>query len=300
MKDFLSIKDFSKKEILEILNLAIKIKEERKNGERKPYLDKKTLAMIFEKESTRTRLSFELGIYELGGKAVFLSSNNIQLSRGECIADTARVISSMTDIIMLRTFKQKRIKEFAKYSSVPVINGLTNKFHPVQILSDYMTIIENNLDKNLKVAYLGDANNISNSWMALAFKLGFELNIVSPKGYEVKTKIKKLFKTDNIKIVKDIKEALKGASVVTTDTWVSMGAEEEKEKRIRDFKGFTVNKALMALAKENAIFLHCLPAYRGYEVSKEVLEGKQSRVFAEAENRLHLQKGLMLWLLKNN
>ena len=308
MKHFLTLCDYNSSEIKEIINLAFQIKKETKNGIFKPYLKNKQLAMIFEKSSTRTRVSFEVGINQLGGNGLFLSTRDIQLGRGEPIKDTARVISRMVDLIMIRTFGQERLEEFAKYSNVPVINALTDLCHPVQLLADLMTMIEfKKFDfenpKNTTVAYVGDGNNMANSWVILASKLGFNLKIATPKGYEIDENIKakalEFAKNSAAKIefLYDPEVAVKNADVVTTDTWVSMGQEDEKEKRINDFKGFEVDKNLMSLAK-NAIFLHCLPAYRGYEVSEEVFEEHSDEIFSEAENRLHAQKGLMVWLKK--
>jgi len=260
--------------------------------------------MIFEKSSTRTRVSFEAGIYELGGVGLFLSSNDIQLGRGEPMKDTARVISRMVDMVMIRTYEQEKLEEFAKYSKVPVINGLTDKYHPVQLMADYLTIMEEGLDKDLIVAYIGDGNNMAHSWLNLAAKLGFELRIATPKAYQVNKEILEKAledaKVSGAKIVVgfDPKEAVKDATVVTTDTWISMGQEAEKNMRIKEFRGFMVDEDLMKLANKKAIFLHCLPAYRDYEVSEAVLEGPQSRIFDEAENRLHAQKGIMVWLDK--
>lgn len=302
MRHFLTLRDFSKEEILEILELAHKIKKETKNREFKDYMPKNTLGMIFEKSSTRTRVSFEVGIYQLGGVGLFLSSNDIQLGRGEPMSDTSRVVSSMVDMVMIRTFAHTKIEEFAKYSKVPVINGLTNEYHPVQLMADYMTIQEAGLDKDLVVSYVGDGNNLAHSWLMLASKLGFELRIATPKGYEVQEDILndalEFAKESGAKIVigNDPKEACKGATVITTDTWVSMGQEEEKEQRLKDFDGYIVDDAMMDLGASDAVFLHCLPAYRGYEVSEEVIEGDKSLVFEEAENRLHAQKGVMVWL----
>lgn len=304
MRHFLTLTDYTKEEILEILNLAKKIKKETKNRVFKDYMPKQTLGMIFEKSSTRTRVSFETGIYQLGGIGLFLSSNDIQLGRGEPMSDTSRVISRMVDMVMIRTFEQSKLEEFAKYSKVPVINGLTNEFHPVQLMADYMTIQEAGLDKDLIVAYIGDGNNMAHSWLNMAAKLGFELRIATPKDYEVDDTILKNAlneaKNSGAKIVisNDPKEAVKGSTVVTTDTWVSMGQEDEKEKRVKDFDGYIVDDTMMNLAHKKAIFLHCLPAYRGYEVSQEVIEGPQSLIFQEAENRLHAQKGVMVWLDK--
>ena len=301
MRHFLTLADFSKEEILEMIDLAFKIKKETKNGELKPYMKQKTLGMIFEKSSTRTRVSFEVGIYQLGGQGLFLSSRDIQLGRGEPMKDTARVLSRMVDMVMIRTFSQKKLEEFAEYSKVPVINGLTDEYHPVQLMADYMTMIEYNITNPI-VAYVGDGNNMAHSWLMLASKLGFELRIVTPIGYEVDSDIlreaKNFAKISNakIKISNNPKDAIKGANVVTTDTWISMGQEEEKEQRLKDFQGFIVDDKLMKLAQKNAIFLHCLPAYRGYEVSEEVFEKYSEVIFSEAENRLHAQKGIMVWL----
>ena len=305
MKHFLTLNDFTKDEILEILDLAIEIKKELKNGETKQRMKDKSLAMIFEKSSTRTRVSFEVGMTQLGGHALFLSSRDTQLGRGEPLKDTARVISRMVDMVMIRTYKQKDIEEFASYSKVPVINGLTDEFHPVQLMADYMTMIEHGKDKNPKVAYIGDGNNMTHSWLMLASKLGFELRIATPKGYEVDSSILNQAiqnaKKSGAKIIitNDPKSAVEGVDVVTTDTWASMGQEDEKAQREKDFQGYIVDSDLMKLAKKDAIFLHCLPAYRGQEVSEDVLEGAQSVVFDEAENRLHAQKGIMLWLDKH-
>ena len=302
MRHFLTLKDFTKEEILEIIDTGFKIKKKLKKGKMKPYLKKKTLAMIFEKSSTRTRISFEIGMYQLGGHAVFLSSRDSQLGRGEPMKDTARVISRMADMVMIRTYSQETLEEFARYATVPVINGLTDLCHPVQLLADYMTMIEHGKADNPVVAYVGDGNNMTHSWLWLAAKLGFELRIATPKGYEADQNIRnetiEEAKKSGAKITffDDPKEAVKDADVVTTDTWISMGQEAEKEQRIKDFEGFIVDEAMMQLAKNDAIFLHCLPAYRGYEVSENVLEGSQSVIFDEAENRLHAQKGLMVWL----
>jgi ornithine carbamoyltransferase len=301
MRHFLALKDFTKEELQEMIDLAFKIKKQTKNKEFVPYLKNQTLAMIFEKSSTRTRVSFETGIYQLGGQGIFLSSRDLQLGRGEPMKDTARVVSSMVDMVMIRTFSQSSLEEFANFSKVPVINGLTDSFHPVQLMTDYMTMLEFG-KKDPIVAYVGDGNNMANSWLFLAAIMGFELRVATPKGYECKEEILKealeFAKKSGAKIsiLYDPKEAVKGADVVTTDTWVSMGQEDEKEKRIRDFQGFMVDKKLMTLAKEDAIFLHCLPAYRGYEVSEEVFESHANEIFTEAENRLHAQKGIMVWL----
>jgi len=304
MRHFLTLKDYTKDEIIEITDLAIRIKKETKEKVFKKYMPTKTLGMIFEKSSTRTRVSFETGIYQLGGVGLFLSSNDIQLGRGEPISDTSRVISSMVDMVMIRNDSQKELEEFAFYSKVPVINGLTDKFHPIQLMSDYLTICECGLKNNIIAAYVGDGNNMTHSWLMLAAVLGFELRVATPKGYEVDKKILKealkIAKKSGAKIIisNDPKSAIKGATVVTTDTWVSMGQEDEKEKRIKDFKGYMVDIKMMKLASKKAIFLHCLPAYREYEVSTEVFEKYAPNIFAEAENRLHAQKAIMVWLDK--
>ncbi|MDX1809571.1 MAG: ornithine carbamoyltransferase [Sulfurospirillaceae bacterium] len=304
MRHFLSLFDCTKEEILEIIGLGIKIKREAKVKNYIPYLQHQSLGMLFEKSSTRTRISFEVGIHQLGGQGLFLSSNDLQLGRGEPMKDSARVISRMVDMVMIRTFSQKILDEFAEYSKVPIINGLTDKYHPVQLLADYMTMIEYGKDKNPIVAYVGDGNNMTHSWMMLAGKLGFELRVATPKGYEPLEEIMNDAKMlcaksgGSVSYYNDPKLAVEGADIVTTDTWISMGQEAEKEKRIQDFKGFIVDSELMAEAKDDAIFLHCLPAYRGYEVSEEVFEKYANIVFDEAENRLHAQKGLMVWLDK--
>ncbi len=305
MRHFLTLKDFSKEEILEIIDLAIVIKKETKAKIFKKYMPNQTLGMIFEKSSTRTRVSFETGIYQLGGVGLFLSSNDIQLGRGEPIKDTSRVISRMVDMIMIRNDSQNELEEFSRYSKVPVINGLTDKFHPVQLMADYLTIIEANKSENLKVAYVGDGNNMTHSWLMLSSKLGFDLNIATPIGYEVDSEILAMAQEfakisgATITISNDPKAAVADASVVTTDTWVSMGQEAQKEKRLKDFDGYIVDDALMSLARKDAIFLHCLPAYRGYEVSEEVFESHSDVIFNEAENRLHVQKAIMVWLDQN-
>ena len=305
MRHFLTLKDYSKEEIVEIITLAIQIKKETKENIFKKYMPNKTLGMIFAKSSTRTRVSFETGIYQLGGIGLFLSSNDIQLGRGEPISDTSRVISRMVDMIMIRNDSQEELEEFASYSKVPVINGLTDKYHPVQLMADYLTIIEHDLQNNLRVAYVGDGNNMTHSWLMLAAQMGFELRIATPKGYEVDKDIyfeaMQIAKKTGaiITTTDDPKEAIEGATVVTTDTWVSMGQEDEKEKRIKDFKGFMVDEAMMSLADPKAIFLHCLPAYREYEVSTETFEKHSEVVFSEAENRLHAQKAIMVYLHRN-
>lgn len=301
MRHFLTLKDFTKEELLEMISLAQKIKAQTKTRKFVPYLERQTLGMIFEKSSTRTRVSFETGIYQLGGVGLFLSSNDIQLGRGEPMKDTSRVISRMVDMVMIRTFEQSKLEEFASYSKVPVINGLTDAYHPVQLMTDYLTMLEYGKTDPI-VAYVGDGNNMAHSWLMLSAIVGFELRIATPKGYECDAVIVQealtLAKQSGAKITfgNDPKEAVDGCDVVTTDTWVSMGQEEEKAIRLKAFAGFMVDEALMAYAKEDAIFLHCLPAYREYEVSEETFEKHADVIFTEAENRLHAQKGIMVWL----
>jgi len=301
MRHFLTLKDFTKNEILEMIALAKKIKAETKAKNFVPYMEKQTLGMIFEKSSTRTRVSFETGIYQLGGIGLFLSSNDIQLGRGEPMKDTARVISRMVDMVMIRTFEQSNIEEFANYSKVPVINGLTDSYHPVQLMTDYLTMLECGIE-NPVVAYVGDGNNMTHSWLMLSAKLGFELHVATPIGYECDPKIVQealeIAKESGAKITfsHDPKVAVERANVVTTDTWVSMGQEDEKEERMKAFDGFIVDEDLMSLTQKDAIFLHCLPAYRDYEVSEVIFEKHADEIFLEAENRLHAQKGIMVWL----
>ena len=302
MRHFLTLKDFTKEEILEIIDIGLEIKKNLKSKIYKKELENQTLGMVFEKSSTRTRVSFETGMFQLGGHALFLSNRDIHLGRGEPVKDTARVISSMCDMVMIRTFEHSKIEEFASYSKVPVINGLTDSYHPVQLLADYMTLVEYSAGENIVAAYIGDGNNMTHSWMMLAAKLGFELRIATPMGYEVDQEI--LAEAQEIacesgsviKTMNDPKEAVKGATVVTTDTWTSMGQEEEKEERVKIFSGFMVDDEMMSLASKDAKFLHCLPAYRGLEVSEEIFEKHSGIIFDEAENRLHAQKGLMVWL----
>jgi len=305
MRHFLSLKDFTKSEILEMIDYAVELKKELKEGRETPLLKNQSLGMIFEKSSTRTRVSFEVGMYQLGGQALFLSSRDIQLGRGELMKDTSRVITRMLDMVMIRTFEHEKLEEFAKYSNVPVINGLTEDYHPVQLMADYLTMIENGLDTNAKVAYIGDGNNMTHSWMMLAAKLGMELRIATPKGYEVKEHIKALAETfakeSGAKLIytNDPEVAIKDVDIVTTDVWASMGQEEEQKQREKDFAGYTIDSKMMALADPECKLLHCLPVHRDEEVSEEVFEKNADIIFAEAENRLHAQKGVMAWLDKH-
>jgi ornithine carbamoyltransferase len=295
-KDFLQIPDFSRAELERLFDLAEAMRVGR--YDRRP-LAGKTLAMIFMKASTRTRVSFEVGTYQLGGHALFLSPRDVQLGRGEPIADTARVLSRYVDGIMIRTFAHQDVEELARYADVPVINGLTDLCHPCQILADLLTV-QQHLGgwEGKKFAWIGDGNNMANSWINAAYRFGFELAIACPEGYEPADHLLERARgAATITITRDPKEAIEGADVVNTDVWASMGQEGEQKKRERDFAGYTVDRAMMGRAARDAIFLHCLPAHRGEEVTAEVIDGPQSRVWDEAENRLHVQKAIMAVLM---
>ena len=295
-RDFLAIPDFSAAEVESLFTLAESMRTRR--YDRKPLADK-TLAMIFMKSSTRTRVSFEVGTYQLGGHALFLSPRDVQLGRGEPIADTARVLSRYVDGIMIRTFSHAEVEELAREADVPVINGLTDLLHPCQILADILTIRQQlgGIDGK-KVAWIGDGNNMANSWINAAYVLGFELVLACPEGYDPDPAIlARAEKGGNVRVVRDPAEAARGADVVTTDVWASMGQEEEQAQRARAFKSFVVDTRLMSGAARDAIFLHCLPAHRGEEVTADVIDGPQSRVWDEAENRLHIQKAIMAVLI---
>lgn len=304
MKNLLSLHDLTLNEINEIFKLSEKLKRQLKEGVQHHLLKGKTLGMIFTKSSTRTRVSFEVGMYQLGGYPLFLSSNDIQLGRGETIYDTAQVLSRYIDGIMIRTFKQSDVEELAEYGSIPVINGLTDLMHPCQILADLFTIYEHKGElKGLKLAYVGDGNNVANSLLHGCAKVGMNIAVATPKGYECDSGIIAEAQDDaklsgsNITLTEDPIEAVKGADVVYTDTWVSMGQETEKEHRLKIFSPYQVNSSLFSNAKEDAIFLHCLPAYRGFEVTEEIIDGPQSVIFDEAENRMHVQKAIMTLLM---
>jgi ornithine carbamoyltransferase len=294
--DFLAIPDFSTEELHALFDLA----DRMRRGE---YHDKplagKSLAMIFMKSSTRTRVSFEVGAWQLGGHALFLSPRDIQLGRVEPIADTARVLSRYVDGIMIRTFAHAEVEELAKYASVPVINGLTDLLHPCQILADLLTVRQHLGGWDGKrIAWVGDGNNMANSWINAAYRLGFELTLACPEGYDPDASIlARARECAPVRVVRDPAEAVSGADVVNTDVWASMGQEEEQAKRAKAFAGYTVNGTLMARAARDAIFLHCLPAHRGEEVAAAVIDGPQSRVWDEAENRLHVQKAVMTMLM---
>jgi ornithine carbamoyltransferase len=295
-RDFLAIPDFSRQELVALFELAERM---RSGSYSRTPLAGKTLAMIFMKSSTRTRVSFEVGTYQLGGHALFLSPRDVQLGRGEPIKDTARVLSRYVDGIMIRTFAHAEIEELAEYATVPVINGLTDLLHPCQILADLLTVRQHlGGNEGRKIAWVGDGNNMANSWINAAYRLGFELTLACPEGYDPDAKILARAKKEaKVTVVRDPKEAVDGADVVNTDVWASMGQEEEQKVREKAFKGYEVNAALMKRAKKTAIFLHCLPAHRGEEVSEDVIEGPQSRVWDEAENRLHVQKAIMAVLM---
>jgi ornithine carbamoyltransferase len=299
--DLLKISDFSAAEIDDLIVRAIRTKDRLKRGIPHTPLEGKVLGLIFEKPSTRTRVSFESAMYQLGGHTIFLSSDASQIGRGEPIKDTARVMSGYVDAVMIRTFGHEIIEEFAEYSSVPIINGLTDMHHPCQVLADVMTITEiKGGAKGLKVAWIGDGNNMANSWIEAAAILGFELRIACPEGYcpdeDVLAWAKE--KGANIKTCVSVKDAVKGADVLNTDVWASMGQEEERAKRIKDFKGYQINADTLKLAKKDAIVLHCLPAHRGEEITDEAIEGGNSAVWQQAENRLHVQKAVLERLLK--
>jgi ornithine carbamoyltransferase len=305
-KDFLTLADFSAEEILGLLENAKKIKEALQKGVAFQPLKGKNLGMIFEKSSTRTRVSFEAGMLQLGGHALFLSSNDLQIGRGEPISDTAQVLSQYLDGIMIRTFEHEKVEELAKYASIPVINGLTDMFHPCQVLADLLTIQEcKGKVKGLKMAYIGDGNNMAHSLMIGAAKVGMDISISSPNGYkpneEVVNRAKGFAEESGSQIVitEDPAQAVKDADVIYTDVWASMGQEEESEARIKAFAAnYQVSEELVKHAKDDYIFLHCLPAHRGEEVAADIIDGSHSVIFQEAGNRMHAQKALLVELLK--
>jgi len=308
IQHYLQFKDFTADEYAYLLQRAAFIKAKFKAFEKHhPFADPdRTLAMIFEKASTRTRVSFEAGMYQLGGSVVHLTTGDSQLGRAEPIEDSAKVISRMVDIVMIRTFEQTKIERFAANSRVPVINGLTNEFHPCQILADLFTLVEhrpaasgNPLDaiKGKVVAWVGDGNNMANTWLQAAELLGFTVHVSTPSGYEVNAELAGITDPNCYKVFSDPREACRGADLVTTDVWTSMGFEAENEVRRAAFAQWCVDEAMMAVAQPDALFMHCLPAHRGEEVTAEVIDGPQSVVWDEAENRMHAQKALMEYLL---
>lgn len=303
--DMLCLQDYTTDEIYQVLSLALELKKMRKKGIKHEYLQDKTLAMIFTKSSTRTRVSFEAGMQQLGGHAMFLSGNDIQLGRGEPISDTAQVMSRMVDCIMIRTFAHSDIEELARYSDVPVINALSDLLHPCQVLADLQTIYEHKGTlEGLKLAYIGDGNNMAHSLMIGCTKVGMNVSIGCPEAYRPDEKISAMAYSNakangcNLIITSDPKKAIKDADIVYCDVWASMGQEAEQKIREKAFAGFCVDKDMFALAKKDACFMHCLPAHRGEEVTSDVIDSKSSIIFDQAENRLHAQKALMVLLVK--
>jgi ornithine carbamoyltransferase len=294
LRHYLQFSDFSREEYEHVFARTRWIKDRFKRYQRYWPLEDRTLAMIFEKQSTRTRLSFEAGMHQLGGAAIFLSTRDSQLGRGEPVEDAAQVISRMCDIVMVRTFEQQVVERFARHSRVPVINGLTNEYHPCQILADLFTYTEHRGRlQGRTIAWIGDSNNVCNTWLQAAELLDFKLNVSTPPGYEVEPGRR----NRNVEPFSDPMEAARGADLVTTDVWTSMGFEAENEARRRDFQAWQVDAEMMRAAKKDALFMHCLPAHRGEEVAAEVIDGPQSVVWDEAENRLHAQKALLEFLL---
>jgi ornithine carbamoyltransferase len=299
-RDFISIHDFSAEEIAYMLEVGLKLKKMQKEGKPHQVLAGKTLGMIFQKSSTRTRVAFEVGMYQLGGHALFLSPRDIQIGRGETVKDTALVLSRMLDGIMIRTFAHEEVLELAQWASIPIINGLTDLLHPTQIIGDMMTIIEHKGQlKGMKLAFVGDGNNVAHSLLFGGAKVGMDVVIAAPKGFEPDAHILKLAQEDakatgaHLAVTEDPEEAVKGADVIYTDVWASMGQEDQAEEKEKNFKPYQVNKHLLSLADKEAMVLHCLPAKRGKEITDEVIDGPQSAVFDEAENRLHAHKAIM-------
>ena len=301
MKHLLKLSDLSTQEITNILDLADQLKYDKKNGIPHRYLEGKTLGMIFEKSSTRTRVSFEVGMYDLGGYPLFLSSNDLQIGRGEPVEDTARVLSRYLDGIMIRTFQQKEVEDLAKYGSIPIINGLTDYCHPCQVLADLMTIREHKGSfKNLKMCFIGDGNNMANSLLVGAIKMGLSFAIACPKGYEPDSDLMKWASENGEFLCTDsVVDAAKDADILVTDVWASMGQESEIADRKKIFEGYQINAELMKVAKDDAMVLHCLPAHRGEEITAEVFEAHANEIFDEAENRLHAQKAVLVTLMKD-
>ena len=296
MKHLLKLMDLSEKEIVEILNLADQLKYEKKNGIEHHLLKGKTLGLIFSKSSTRTRVSFEVGMYDLGGNALFLSSRDLQIGRGEPVQDTARVLSRYLDGIMIRTFAQSEVEDLAKYGSIPIINGLTDYCHPCQVLADLMTIREHKGTlAGRKICYIGDGNNMTNSIIVGCIKMGMEVSVACPKGYEPDAEIMAWANEfGKFTCTENIFEAAKDSDVLYTDVWASMGQEAEAEERKKIFKDYQINATVMSVAKSDAMVMHCLPAHRGEEITEEVLEAHANEIFDEAENRLHAQKAVLV------
>ena len=300
--DLLKLLDLSKEDIVTILNTADQLKYETKHNIHKDYLKGKTLAMIFEKNSTRTRVSFETGMYQLGGHALFLSGKESQIGRGEPIEDTARVLSRYCDGIMIRTFAQEEVETLARYTEIPVINGLTDFCHPCQVLADLLTIREHKaVLEGLKLCYIGDGNNMANSLIVGGLKSGMEVSVACPEGYDPDPKVLDFAKSDpahKFSLFRTPREAAVGADVMITDVWASMGQEEEKAVRVKAFQGYQINAELMALTNEGCMVQHCLPAHRGEEITADIFEAHAQEIFDEAENRLHAQKAVMYLLMK--
>jgi len=305
LKDFISVLQVDRFFLENVIHLARYLKDQQKSGERETFLEGKSVALLFEKPSTRTRVSFEVGVHQLGGQPIYIDAKTTQIARGEPLKDVARVLSRYVDMIVVRTYAQKNLEELALYSEVPVINALTNEEHPCQAVSDIFTVWEykRNL-KNLTLAYVGDGNNVCNSLIVVASMMGMNVRVGVPKGYEPDQKYvefaKKLAEEQNSEflVTNDPEEAVSQADIVYTDVWTSMGDEGEEEERRKIFKDYQVNKKLLSLAKEDVLFMHCLPAHRGEEVTEEVLEGERSIVWEQAENKLHVQKAIMLKLLR--
>jgi ornithine carbamoyltransferase len=301
-RHFLALHDYNEIELYGMLMLARELKEQQKQGIPHRLLDGKTVALIFEKSSTRTRVSFEVGVFQLGGHGLFMSSGTSQMGRGEPIKDTARCMARYCDGVMIRTYGQEIVEEFARYSDVPVINGLTDLFHPCQIMADLMTVIEHKRSyEGLKFAWVGDGNNMTNTWIEAAAIFGFDLTLACPAGYQPDATVMAWAQTrapGRIKLTTDPKVAVAGADVLNTDVWASMGQEAEQKEREQAFAGYCLDDELVALAQPDCIVMHCLPAHRGEEISDSVLEGRHSVVWDEAENRLHIQKAIMATLIK--
>ncbi len=299
-RDLLTLADLTSHELRALLNRAAELKAIRRAGGHTDSLRGRTLAMIFEKASTRTRVSFDVGMHQLGGHAIVMLRRDLQIGRGEPVSDTARVLSRYVDGIMMRADHHAVVEELARNADVPVINGLTDRTHPCQVLADLLTVQENLGDPGqLRIAYIGDGNNMANSWINAARRLGFELSLACPEGYEPDAEYLAAAKAEGVKVSvgRDPAAAADGAHVVNTDVWTSMGQEEETQKRLAAFQGYIVDRRVMKAARPEAIFLHCLPAHRGEEVAAEVIDGPQSRVFDQAENRLHAQKALLEWIM---
>jgi ornithine carbamoyltransferase len=300
-KDFLSLHDFSRKELDGLLELALELKKKQKKGDKHRILKGKTLAMIFEKSSTRTRVSFEVGIFQLGGHGLFISSATSQMGRGEPIKDTARTLSRYCDGIMIRTYGQEIVEELASHATIPVINGLTDLFHPCQVMADIMTVMEHKGSyEGLKFAWVGDGNNMANTWIEAAAIFGFDLALACPEGYQPDAKVLEWARANgksSIVVTDDPREAVKDADVLNTDVWASMGQEAEQKAREAAFAGFQLNAGMVGLANKDCIVMHCLPAHRDEEITDEVIEGPRSVVWDEAENRLHIQKAIMARLM---